>query len=326
MAGFRRWYRRRYPQRYRRYFRRYYRRYRRRFVNGSSRSSVRLKVPITTTATFTQGANTLGSNVIPLARPFGTSSSNYSALNSQLYRTYCSLYDEVKCIGVKMNLAVSTPIGTSEVPSLQIFSSWDRKRCSIEAPPSFNDLKTYSTFSSAVAVNNSVAKIQRTLYASDLFEKAAYHDCSLSLAGGVYSDAAYEAAGAALSFFNPELFVAVAVPNNTTDAHTINCTVEITFYYSFRNPKFGGSALSSKGPAVVMDAVDGGIDGNGDGDMDDIFDRFDAAVPVDALADEASQSQRMVNVDKRASSGTTIVTSKSRKRDTSDRPRAPRLN
>ena len=149
MAGFRRWYRRRYPQRYRRYFRRYYRRYRRRFVNGSSRSSVRLKVPVIGTFAITRAANTHGTAFARFCPfdPYGGGYNAQSALGSELYRIYCDLYDEVKCIGMKVKINICNQIGGTDIPSLEIYTALDRRYGNGEANVTFDNVRKFSTFS-----------------------------------------------------------------------------------------------------------------------------------------------------------------------------------
>lgn len=266
MAYYRRRYRRYRP---RRYIRRYFRRRFRRFINGSSKSMVRLKVPVHSTYGLQQAANQQGTPVAVVGAPFVDSTYTLnSPLASPLYRTYCSLYDEVKCIGFKANINVSSAVGGSDIPSLQILTAIDRRFGYGEAIPSFSDMKVYSTYSMATAVNNSVAKLVRSCYASDLLEKAQWHDCSLSVAAGVYSDDAYHAAGANPNFFCPTLFICFAVPQILA-ATQINFTADVTYYFAFRNPKFGGSAAATKDVVDVMDKVPDSRGPAGGDDMDD---------------------------------------------------------
>ena len=280
MAGFRRWYKRRYPSRYRRYYRRYRRRYARKFVNGSSRSTVRLKVPVTTVGSWIQAANSQGTGVSSIC-PFDPSTSWVSPLTSGLYRTYCSLYDEVKCIGMKVRINISSQVGGSDIPSLQIYTAFDRRHGYQEAAPSFEDLKAFSTSMVATAVNNSVAKIERSIYASDLLENAQWHDCTLTKTGEdpnfVYSDGAYVAAGANPNFFVPSMFACMCVPNKT-ETVTVNGTVDIMYYFAFRNPKYGASSSANRAAPAVRGVA-----------ADDVMDPADDAdfPPVDELLSES---------------------------------------
>lgn len=241
-----RYYRRYRRYRPRRYIRRWFKRRTRRFINGSSKSSIRVKIPMTFTDSRTQDANTVGTTVTVLSCPFYTSQLNCSPLRSELYRTYCHLYDEVKCIGAKVILNVSSQVGGTDIPSLQIYTGWDRRFSNSDNIPTFADLSTYSTYQTATAVNNSVCKLQRTCYASDLLEKAQWHDCTLAQdANAKWYDKAFVQAADNPNFFCPTCFLAFAIPSKTT-ATTVTYTVDIVYYFSFRNPKFGATSSAAK--------------------------------------------------------------------------------
>lgn len=163
-------------------------------------------------------------------------------------------------------------------------------------------------------------------------EKAQWHDSTLSVtkdgSGNVTaaSDSAYTAAGVNPNFFVPAFFIGFDVPTKTTEI-TINFTAEVIYYLSFRNPKFGGGSSNAKASIERLDGVRVNPPDDGDVDMGSLpplpDDDDDDFPPVD---DILSQPQTQTVSAKRATSGTTIVTSKTRKRDAQDRPRAPRLN
>lgn len=236
-------------------YRRRYSSYSRRYVNGSSRSQVRLKVPVTFTPSF---PSVTASGAVTVAiQPFydaittaaATSNAARSALMSPLYRQYCSLYEEVKCVGMKVKLAVTSNVGTSDIPSLQIYTAFDRRGSWNEQSglPTFADIKNYATFSAATAVNNSVAKLERSIYASDIMERAQWHDCTLTSipsTSNSYRDAAYYQADSNVNFFAPTMYINVAIPQGTV-SQTVNTVCEVMYYFAFRNPKFGASSGAS---------------------------------------------------------------------------------
>lgn len=198
-------------------------------------------------------------------RAFGsTNDTKLSALNSPLYRTYCNLYEEVKCIGMRVQIAVSTQIGGSTLPSLQIYTAWDRRHGLLEANYSGDDIKNSATYNVSTALNNNIAKLTRSLYSSDLMERAQWHDSKLSAAGGGYTDDAYAAAGSNPNFFAPAFFFSFCAPTLAA-ATTLDLQVSVVYYFSFRNPKYGGSA-SAKFSSSAVDVQD--LRG-GSGDMDD---------------------------------------------------------
>lgn len=328
-----RYYRRYRRYRPRRYVRRWFRRRIRRFVNGSTRSTIRVKVPLHFNLGFTQQAASVGTAVARVC-PMDNSQSYASVFNSGLYRTYCHLYDEVKIIGMKCNINVSSQVGGNDIPSLQIFTAFDRRYGFGEASPTFANLQTYSTFNVATAVNNSVAKLQRSLYASDLLEKAQWHDCTLAdpnlpvgnpdkSADAFYHDKAWEAAAANPNFFSPALNIAMAVPNVQVQT-TVNANLDVTYYFAFRNPKYGAAAGANQ--RLEVENLDyrapppaGGGNADDDGDLDDA--PAPSAAPsrvVRAAVDDAAP-----RVVERQRNAARQIRQMQRERDIADRRAAP---
>lgn len=297
----------RYSSRYRSYrrgWRRYYRRkFRRgfsRFVNGSSKSMVRVKVPVSAVfqVASVTSAGVLSSNPVS---PFLSSANPMSALTSPLYRLYTGLYDEVKCIGMKAVISIGTPIGTSTVPSLTIVTAFDRRYGNSGETPTFSDLLNYSSQQKATAVNNSIAKLVRSVYASDLMEKAQWHDCSLSESGGTYSDVARSAAGANPNFFSPAMFLGMSQTGST--AQNINIQVDVMYYFGFRNPKFGAAASFSKGVSFADPEFETLEDEDDDMDTkrgDAELEATAAALRSARIADSGSRMSAKLRADARA--------------------------
>lgn len=307
MARFYRRYRRYRPRRYvRRWFRRRFRRY----VNGSSKSTVRLKVPVSQVMSFPitvvddgQGHISVTPSPAALITPWMPVSQAgavpvCNVLSSPLYQAYCNLYEEVKCVGMKAQFSVSTQIGGSVLPSLEIQTSFDRRLCRNDAvnPPTYANMKTYSTFNSAIAINNSIAKLSRSAYASDLMEKASWHDCTISDQG---IDAAYSGTQNNVPFFSPGLWIAMTSPTPPVATLSVSVSVEVMFYFAFRNPKFGGTTSGSNklldlGDLRLMDEG-----GNVDGDAmdDDPFARMDAAPPANLQAEQPAPAPAPPPVD-----------------------------
>lgn len=278
---------------WRRYYRRKFRRGFSRFVNGSSKSMVRVKVPLTQVFTLASVSSS-GGVMTPAISPFMPSGNYFSVLSSPLYRLYTELYEEVKCIGMKIILSIGTPIGTSTVPSLTVVTAFDRRYShGNDVAPSFAQLMQYSSQQKATAVNNSIAKLVRSVYASDLMEKAQWHDCSLTEAGGAYTDGAYTAAGANVNFFSPCMWLGASQTGSV--AQNISFQADVTYYFAFRNPKYGGSSSSRgvyAGPEFeTLDDDDGDMDtAIGDAELE----TRTAALRTARLADAAAaRSERM---------------------------------
>ena len=131
MPAYRRGYRRRYRFG-RRYRRRLYRRsYARRYVNASSRSSIRCKCVVTGSGTLKSGyGDTLSSSVFKIEPLLAQAAATnpVPVVSSPLFQAYQNLYEEMKLIGMKVQISVTDQIGGSTLPSLQIYTAWDRRK------------------------------------------------------------------------------------------------------------------------------------------------------------------------------------------------------
>lgn len=295
-------YRRRYSyRRYRprRYVRRWFRRRMRRFVNGSSKSTVRVKIPLTQTFSLAS-VNSAGKVYTDPISPWFPQGA-FRVTQSPLYRIYCDLYDEVKCIGCKVVLSIGTPIGTSTVPSATFVTAWDRRLGNsqsdpgIDAAPTFSELMSYSSQQKATAVNNSIAKLRRSCYASDLMEKAQWHDCSLSSVN--QDDVAVVAAGANPNFFSPGMWIGVSQTGSA--AQTISMQADIVYYFAFRNPKYGASGsykgVETRSLPAMADMEHEDLADDGDMDADDLVDDIlDMGANMSKNAAEGAAQRRAI--------------------------------
>ena len=267
-TGFAR-YRRRYGYRRRRYARRS-------TTAGSlsSRSRVRVRVQSEQLVTLTIPAKGLDSNVatsVPFADYAAVKapgSLNCSAVSSPLYQAYTKLFDQVKCDGVISKIAVTTPVGSSNsaVPALQIVTAYDRNGNFREAtqtalnsqgayaaaPATYDEVLEASGSVVRSALNNSVAKLARSCWASDIQERTTFHDCTLEEhIDGFHNDAAYVSSDRNASFFSPLLYVAFHLPTTAPQSKLdINFILSQTYYFTFRNPKYGASSGASASAAV----------------------------------------------------------------------------
>ena len=290
-------YRRRYGRRYSRY-RRYsgaYSRYRRRrsgtSSTASSRGRIRVRVPVQKVVTLTVAAGQIDSNVctsspfinVPSLEPLTAC----AAVQMPLYNAYCNLYDQVKCDGVVTNVSVVSPIGAgagAAASALQVIVAYDRQGNRMEAinaapPPALTVVNLFN-FSSAVArsaINNSVAKMSRSCWASDLQERTVFHDSTVgSFSNPVsVSDKDYFSNANKLGYFAPltliGLRLAAAAP---TTAVSIQILLEQVYYFTFRSPKFGGDPTASantrmSSTPITMDQRSDTRRLDIEGDMDD---------------------------------------------------------
>lgn len=285
-------------RRYRRYarrgFKRYFRRYTRKFINGSSKSTVRVKIPVSFTDAMTQQANATSTGTTAYC-PLQSSQFKGSAITSLLYRTYCNLYDQVKLIGMKYKISIINQIGNATIPALEIYTAIDRNYGYGESIPSASEMQVYSTFQKATALNNSVAKLTRSCYASDAMEKMIWHDASIGTPDAYYHDTAWETAGANPNFFVPAFMMCMAVPT-TTASTTINYSIDCMYYFAFRNPKYGGSTVNRG--SLEIESIDTRarpvVDGDPDVDMEAIAADLDMEdrVPVTTIDDPVTSAKK----------------------------------
>lgn len=282
------YYRRGYRRRFRlgrRYRRRLYRRsYSRRYVNGSSRSSIRVKTVVVQSSNKTSGHGATLGTVYSITPFHGTSNSALS--QSQLYRAYVNLYEEVKLIGLKCVVSVTSVVGNATLPSLEIYTAWDRRHGYGEDDPTADEIKAMASSTVATALNNNVAKISRSIYASDLIEKAQWIDSGVNANG---FNSAWVQAAVNPNFFCPAFYMCFGCPNRDSDTQ-VDFSVSITYYVAFRNPRFGGSSSSKDLPARIVSFADPADD---DGDMDDEGDVDEP--PAAAAAAPAALERRQLS-------------------------------
>ena len=302
-------YRRRYGRRYSRY-RRYgaYSRYRRRrsgtSSTASSRGRIRVRVPVQKLISVPVAANSLDSSVV-MSSPWyeGTTSALQqnpygvcSAVSSNLYRAYVGLYDQVKCDGVVTRLSIVTAIG-SAIPAVQVVMAYDRMGTlsevtndGVNSVISTSSLFDYSSASIVSAINNSVAKTSRSCWSSDIQERSVFHDATVvSNSGGAVFDEDFQSNETKVGYFSPLTMIGLRLSAAPSADTTIQILLEQTYYFTFRQPKYGGSANSA---AVTRVAT---VDGvplmnqrsdtrrlDTEGDMDDAggLDDEDAAAAV----------------------------------------------
>lgn len=307
-AYYRRSYRRRYrfPRRYRRRF--YRRSYARRYVNASSRSSIRCKCVCTGSYTLSSGyGDTLGSvfSLLPLESQ-ANRSVNLPA--SPLFQAYQNLYEEMKMIGMKVQVSVTDQIGGSTLPSLQIYTAWDRRHGNGEADYTAAEIKNSASNNIATALNNNVAKLSRSIYASDLIEKAQWFDSSPYAAAGT-AIRAWTTAGQNPNFFCPAFYMCFGSPslNQGSAVASVHFSVSVTYYVAFRNPRFGGASSSKDLPTREVTFADDDDDMDADAQLepDDIFVRMESMRRSGGAAAVAATDP--VPVERRAlSSGTEL--------------------
>ena len=268
-------------RKYRRFYRRYRRNYSRRYVNASSRSSVRMKTATNWTFPVTAGYGDAGTGaVVQTTLPLNSAVGDPNAVtNAPLFRVYCNLYEECKMIGARINLAIVSAVGGTDIPSLQIYTAWDRKRGFGEPAFSVADIKNASTSAVSTALNNNVAKIVRSCYASDLMENCTWFDSALDSSNG-NRNIAWVTAGTNPNMFCPSFSFYLNCPSKGATT-SVNVSMSVVYYFAFRNPRFGGSGSAKSidlGPRAASDP-----DAGGDADGGNMVDHEDLADDPDMI-------------------------------------------
>lgn len=208
-----------------------------------------------------------------------------AAVKKKIYQTYCDLYDEVKLDQMQVTLSILDPLGNATFPSMSIATGWDRKasfaetietddwcenkvpasnnaatypaaaqqqlyrlKLSNDYPDSYDALVSGPAASESTAINNSVAKVFRYVKASDLLERNTFHDCTLRVGGGDIVDATAAANVTDVKGlgFCPTFYFAVKINGaNAGAGAAVNIQAEVNYYFTFRNPKFGGDVFAS---------------------------------------------------------------------------------
>ena len=257
-------YRRRYGRRYSRY-RRYgsYSRYRRRRYGTSStahsRGRIRVRVPVQKVISCPVAAGKYDSSIITSSPWYESSEESISqnpygvcsAVTSPLYTAYTGLYDQVKCDGVVSKISLVTAIGGSGLPAVQVVSAYDRLGNKLEVlntdSPTISTatLFNYSSASIVSAINNSVAKTSRSCWASDIQERTVFHDATVSPGpSSATVDKDFNSNSNRIGYFSPLLLLGLRLAAAPQSDIVVQVLIEQTYYFTFRNPRYGGAAMS----------------------------------------------------------------------------------
>ena len=276
--------------------RRFYRRRRfgrkQRVINASSRSRCRVKVRAERFLEFQVVHGDYHGGVLCI-NPFIEQSQESqivgaipaprytSLIETKIFRYYSRLYEEFKLDYMKVNIMGITPVGaTAQLEGITFTTAWDRRMIPAEfntaGYPSPTDISDSPSSQQVTCINNSVIKFKRMIRPSDLLEKIAWYPVDTKYGSlpmkGVTTNAT------ALSFyvdagvyqpipFCPAFYMVMNTPTTPGQGTTYQYKfrVEVTYYVTFRNPRFGQASVSTRAdPRALPDAPD-----DDDGGMDD---------------------------------------------------------
>ena len=104
----------------------------------------------------------------------------------------------------------------------------------------------YSSASIVSAINNSVAKTSRSCWASDIQERTVFHDCDVGAgANSATVDVDFTRNASKVGYFSPLLLLGLRLAAAPQSDIVVQVLIEQTYYFTFRNPKYGGSSTST---------------------------------------------------------------------------------
>lgn len=228
---------------------------------------------------------------------------NVSTVEQAIFNSYANLFDELKVDGIKCQFSITSPVGgAATIPSCSIISVVDRRANRMEVQPGIGsqmpsvvDMLSYSSVSVRDCLTNSVAKVSRSIWASDLIEKCQFMDSSYdspSASPGVKYVSAYSNAGGNPNFFCPAVYFAVSDLPAPGQGQTgsINYRIQMYAYLTFRNPKYAPSS-SSKNPEERAAAFEEAIQRIA---AEHPEAEIDPDIPVDELLEQAETSGHVV--------------------------------
>ena len=136
------------------------------------------------------------------------------------------------------------------VPAVQVVSAYDRLGNKNEVRNlvrlATGDLFDYSSASIVSAINNSVAKTSRSCWASDIQERTVFHDCDVGAgANSATVDVDFNSNASKVGYFSPLLLLGLRLAAAPQSDIVVQVLIEQTYYFTFRNPKYGGSSTST---------------------------------------------------------------------------------
>lgn len=295
MARFRRYFRRRYGRRAYLRYRRVRRRYRR-IANGSSRSRCRVKMQQRLTFETAVPANAnYPQTCLSLASFYNNQTSTGTAagamiggvFNHELFFTYAQLYSQFRLEGMKVNFAVTNPIGSGgDFSNLSVYCNVERATGADDFNGAYDpnnptrphyplplELVHSANTPVAMAVNNSITRFQRQVWASDILERASFVDVAtetvnktINGTGGQTTEQLFDDNPP----FSPTIFFTVATSDTRNTNRIVKFLVDVTYYVQFRNPKYAAGMDSvAKAGSRILPAPAGAVDMDAGDDMDD---------------------------------------------------------
>lgn len=201
-----------------------------------------------------------------------------------MFSTYCRLYDEMKINSVSYTCIVEEPIGGGNTfPVVEIVTAFDKKITTAEVAavwPNFDRVSGFSSCRKYTAINNSIARFNRSCWATDLQERTSFFDVDPTtwdqVQGGdaaenVTGCQAWYAAGQNVMFFAPGMWVVGRTNGNFAANQTMYVRVQGRVNVTFRNPKLGPVAGVRGGDVRSVESEIAGKSVGGIGELESAF-------------------------------------------------------
>lgn len=185
-----------------------------------------------------------------------------SLVMSELYRTYCKLYDEVKVDWVSYEISVLDVIGQGGTYSAcRLWTTVDRKvtRQDLAVAPTAYQVRTASSAQGVMMTNNSRTIVRRYVAASDLQERTCWHDCDIyevAQPDVQFYDYAWFRTNENVNFFAPGLYYFLELNSAPEAQGAVNLSIKVKYGITFRNAKYGLSTGANRSAGVDVDGVD----------------------------------------------------------------------
>ena len=187
---------------------------------------------------------------------------------------------------MKVKAAVTNTIGAGgNFAGVTVASVIERACNKEDVPPNSTNMNQWSSYSFRNVVNNSVAKISRSVWATDLNERIQFLDTELIATGAGTPVAApgnclraWRDGSVGSSWFKPAIYLTATPDAAAAALRTITLMVEVVAYFTFRCPKY-----STPGSSKSQDEFDRLLDSTKGDQVDDHS--FDRLVHEDTLLD-----------------------------------------
>lgn len=185
--------------------------------------------------------------------PSGTTMS-IGAVDNPIFQSYADLFDEVKFDGCSATITCTEPIAPgANYTGLLLGTSIDRSITSTEDTPTVQTAKNSASWYGKIAVNNSIPRIRRSIWASDAQERSNFVDSDYmtnAVVGNTYLRV-WNTNNGNTNFFRPAIRFGVQAIAAPAVDQVSNYLVQINFYFTFRNPK-GAAAGANRAAEFAL--------------------------------------------------------------------------